>query len=313
MDNAPVVSEFLPNATTCSGMYTGCAVCSTASALIRYGKSIPRLADGTPSMRTLGSSMGAKHRAAVAGNRHGLSLSGQCSPPQSGTNWCAYCAYLELKARGLPVGYAQLTDAQILSHLKAGHTLVVPGLYREFAKVAVTSYSATNPAHGRSDPGFDGWHMVAAHGVSLSGTTPVNVIVTDSDFGSSGRPVVPPHSLIPWATFLRYYHRAGWGIAYVNAKPTIAPAPAPPLLYRARVHPPSGYYFTYEVVKTTKYPNGEVVKRNRPHTGGWSANCLPKKVYPWPAMSRTVELVQIADSKSPYNKLFIPATYSDED
>lgn len=306
-DNAPVVSEFLPNATTCNGMYTGCAVCAVLSTLIRYGKSIPRLTDGTPSGRTMGSLMGAKHRAAVQGNRHGLSLSGRCSPPNAGTNWCAYCAYLELKARGLPVGYGQLSDAQILAHLKASHTLITPGWYGEFAKVSPSSYSATVPAKGRSDPGFSGWHMVAAHGVTLSGTKPVNVVLTDSDFGSSGRPVMPPHSLIPWATFLRYYHRANWGITYVNAKPATTVPPQPPLLFRARVHPPSGYYFSYEI------SGGVIVKRNRPHTGGFSANVTAKRVYRWPAMGRTVELVQIADSKSPYNKVYIPATYSNED
>jgi hypothetical protein len=222
-DNAPVVSEFLPNAATCRGDYTGCAICATAATLLRYGKPVPTT-NGIPNMRNLGDSMGLLHRRADAHNRHGLSLTGLCTPPNSGTNWCAYCAYLYLKNHGLPVHYGALSDTAIKNHLSAGHTLIIPGLYSRVPLVSETSYSRTVPAKGRSDSGFGGTHMVAAHGLSGS-----YVIVTDSDFGSSSRPTVPPHSLWPWTTFLSFYHALGWGITYVDAKPPSgAVTPIPP-------------------------------------------------------------------------------------
>lgn len=294
-DNAPVVSEFLPNACTCSGDYTGCAVCSVASTLLRYGKSIPRLSNGTPSMRSLGLLMGAKHRAEAPagtdGDRHGLSLFGHCSPPEHGTNWCARCAFLELRSRGLPVGYAKLSDSQILAHLKAGHTLIVPGLYSEVPLVARNSYSATVPARGRSDSGFGGWHMVAAHGVKLNGTVPVSVIISDSDFGSTSRPIVPPHSEWSWATFLRYYHRAGWSITYVNARPAgatqVPPTPAPVEKWSASVHTSTGLFFVYTVT------NGVIVGRSTAKTGGFSATCSAPRVLRWPALHRSVNVVRL--------------------
>lgn len=298
VDNVPVVSEFHNTPCTCSGAYTGCAVCSVASTLKRYSKPVPS------SMRSLGSSMGLRHRRAVTGNRHGLSLTGICSPPHSGTNWCAYCAKLELAARGLNVGYAHLTDGQIASHLKAGHSLIVPGLYARVPIVSRSSYSGTEPAKGRSDSNFDSWHMVAAHGVKLVGTTIVSVLVADSDFGSASRPIMPPHSEWSWAVFLSFYHATGgWGITYVNSKPAATAPPPPTVLYRAHVN---GAYFEYIVNK-----DGVVIDRI-PHNRKWSANCSPAMTLHWPAEHRSVRLVQIRDSRSAYNKTYIGSKYSDQ-
>jgi hypothetical protein len=304
-DNAPVVSEFGEGSCTCNGDYTGCAPCATASTLIRYQKPIPRFADGHSNVRALGSSMGVRHRA-IAGVRHGLSLAGICSPPHSGTNWCAYCVYLELKARGLPVGYVKLTDTQILNHLKAGHTLITPGLYARVPLVSKTSYSASTPAKGRSDSLFTGWHMVAAHGVTMSGTVPVNVIITDSDFGSSSRPVVPSHSLWTWAVFLRFYHAAGWGITYVNAKPPTSPTPPPPpTSYKAVI--PAGNYFRYLLDPNNK---DIVIDRETLHTTGFSADCSPEDEKYWPSERRRVRLVQLRSSARA--GIWIGSSYSNQ-
>lgn len=228
-DDLPVVDEFGPGATTCSGDFTGCAVCTCASILLRYGKPIPRLANGTPDMRTLGNSMGLRHRK-QGGVRHGLSLQGQCSPPSTGTNWCAYCIFLELDARGVYVGYAQLSDTQILAHLRARHSLAVPGLYSKIPLISEGSYTAKTVARGRSDSQFGGWHMVGVHGVIQTSTgVPTRVKVTDSDFGSTSRPVVPANSEWSWTAFKNFYHAASWGITYTTRAPAAIVPPPPPL------------------------------------------------------------------------------------
>lgn len=240
VDAYPVFREFGPGACTCSGTMTGCAVCATAAVLRRFGKPIPMMTDprdGDPvfDARTLGKSMGARHRAVAAagtsGDRHGLSLLGYCT---GGTNWCAYCAVLELRARGIPTTFQRPSDSAILSLLKARRPLVVPGLYSRIPLVKTSSYSSSKPAHGRSDTGFGGWHMVTVWRVDLSSTgKPLAVIVSDADFGSSSRPVVPPHSIWTWSQFLSYYHATGsttssrWGMAVVSSAPPAIAPPAP--------------------------------------------------------------------------------------
>lgn len=219
-DPFPIVDEFGAGACTCRGTMTGCAVCTTASILIRYGKRIPRLANGTPDMITLGRRMGARHRAADSNNRHGLSLDGTCT---GGTNWCAYCGYLELRANGLPVSYLQLSWAEILHQLKLEHPMIVPGYYGKVPIVSTSSYSASVPARGRSDSTFAGAHMVAfwqGSAFDLSGNIRT-VIVGDPDFGSPARPVVPPHSVWSVDVAKAYWSAYGWGVTVVNAKPPV--------------------------------------------------------------------------------------------
>lgn len=221
-DPYPNIDEFGRGACTCSGTMTGCAVCSTADVLLRYGKAIPRLSDGTPDMRTLGARMGKRHRdaaaAGTAGDRHGLSLLGHCT---GGTNWCAYCAYLELRAAGLAARYQQLSWASIEAQLAANHPVVLPGLYGRIPYVSPSSYTGTVPARGRSDATFGGAHMVVAWRVNERYSTGAirNFAVSDSDFGSPARPVVPPHSVIARAALKSYWSAFGWAVCYVATPP----------------------------------------------------------------------------------------------
>ena len=224
-DPYPNIDEFGPGSCTCLGTMTGCAVCSTANILVRYGRPIPRLSDGTPDMRTLGRRMGARHRAADATVRHGLSLNGICT---GGTNWCAYCAYLELRAAGLPALYTYLNINQIESMLGARKPIILPGRYSRVPLVSEGSYSRTTPARGRSDSGFGGAHMVTAWqvGSRYSSGEIRDFIVSDSDFGSPSRPVVPPHSIWTRATLRNYWSYYGWAVTYINrAPPTIVVDP----------------------------------------------------------------------------------------
>lgn len=297
-DNAPQVNEFGPGATTCDGDMTGCAVCATASVLIRYGIPIPRLSTGRPDMRTLGYRMGKLHRDAVPGNRHGLSLSGSCSPPQSGTNWCAYCAHLYFRSKGLPSTYADVSDSLLLSHLKARHSVLVPGLYSRVPIVGRNSYSGSVPALGRSDSGFGGTHMVAAHGVTLAGSRPVEVILNDSDFGSPSRPISPPHSVWSVATFLSFRHVLDWGVTIINAAPrgsATLPPKTPTLTYVATVRPASHQYYAYEVVKTAAHPGGAIARRAVRITRGFQARCSEAHTFLFAAEHAHVELVEIEE------------------
>lgn len=230
-DAFPNVDEFGPGACTCSGTMTGCAVCATANILIRYGKPIPRLSDGTPNMRELGRRMGARHRAAAAagtpGDRHGLSLNGYC---YGGTNWCAYCAMLELKANGLPAVYAQLSWSTIENRLAARLPMVMPGLYGRLPIVSEASYSSTKPARGRSDTGFTGPHMMTAWQVNSRTSTGTirDFVVSDPDFGSPSRPAVPPHSVISRAALKSYWSATGWAVCLVTkAPPATVPTSIP--------------------------------------------------------------------------------------
>jgi hypothetical protein len=223
-DRYPNIDEFGRGSCSCGGTMTGCAVCATANVLVRYGKPIPRLADGTPDMRTLGARMGKRHRDLQA-VRHGMSLYGDCDE-----NWCTYCAFLELRAAGLPVAHQQLTWAQIASRLAAGQPFVLPGRYGRFPYVSPTSYSSTVPAKGRSDAGFTGAHMVVAWGVGQRWSTGSvrSYAVSDADFGSPSRPVVPPHSLITPAVLRSYWEAYGWSVCYVTKPPpALEPASIP--------------------------------------------------------------------------------------
>lgn len=228
-DPWPNVDEFGRGSCTCSGMMTGCAVCSTADMLLRYGKSIPRLSDGTPNMRELGRRMGVRHRSAQAGNRHGRSLDGICTPPNSGTNWCTYCAYLELRANGVPVKHVFLSWAAIENELRARHPVVCPGLYARVPVVSEASYTSTKPARGRSDSGYGAAHMVVFW--EPLGTLPNggirDFILSDPDFGSPSRPVVPPHSVWSAGTAKSFWSALSWSVCVVTKPPPSAPRIVP--------------------------------------------------------------------------------------
>lgn len=221
-DPFPAIDEFGEGATTCNGTMTGCAVCATGNVLVRFGKSIPRTGSGAPNMRYLGSVMGQRHRAVAQpgteGSRHGLSLQGHCT---GGTNWCAYCAFLQLKAQGVPVAYGHLTWAQILAHVRARHAVILPGRYGEIPFVRESTYSASKPARGRSDSGFTGAHMIVLWQFdSTDGVDdPGHIVVSDSDFGSASRPVVPPHSILRTEDLLQYWGAYAWSVCYTTTAP----------------------------------------------------------------------------------------------
>jgi hypothetical protein len=233
-DAYPLIKEFGRGATTCptGGQHgTGCAVCSTAVFAIRYGHPIPRLADRTPDMITLGSQMGALHRAAEPGSRHGLSL----RPGQrcSGGYWCAYCAYLLLKSWSLPVAYGPLTSTKILDQLRAKHPIIVPGDYWRVPVIEPGSISDARPALGRVQKSFSTrpfGHMITAWEINDND----KVVVSDPDFGSYDGAPVPPHSLWSIATLINFWSAMHWNVTYgVTAPPAIGddghPTPPKPI------------------------------------------------------------------------------------
>lgn len=228
-DPYPVIDEFGSGSCTCNGTMTGCAVCSAAAILVRYGKKIPRLTDGTPDMRTLGKRMGARCRA-FDDCDHGRSLYGICGP---GNYWCGQCIRLELLANGIPATYGRLTWAGIVSLLRAKKPVALSGMYSELPIVSPTSYSRSIPARGRSDRTFGGPHMMVAWGVASwnAAHEPTSFYVSDPDFGSPARPVVPPHSVIAATALKAYWAALAWPVAYVTVAPpslaTPSPAPAP--------------------------------------------------------------------------------------
>ena len=214
-DPYPNIDEHGPGSCkTPGGMAIGCAVCTAGDILVRYNKSIPRLSNGTPDMRTLGNRMGVRCRR-VNGTQHGLAL---FTNDHMGKKWATCCIYLELRANGLSARHATFSKAQIAGFLKAGKPLAVPGTYGKVPKVATSSYSSTVPARGRSDS-YLGGHMVAAYrATSIASDGSIRqVAIGDSDFGSPSRPVVPPHSSWSASTFWAYQQSlANWKIVVVD-------------------------------------------------------------------------------------------------
>jgi hypothetical protein len=232
-DAYPSIHEFGKGATTCpsGGQHgTGCAVCATANMLLRWGKSIPRLTDGTPDMISLGTRMGRRHRTVQPGNRHGLSLLAghECS----GGYWCAYCAYLELKANDVPVAYGHLTITQIRAQLDAKHPIVLPGDYNQIRIVSANSFDTKTPARGRvqkylSTHPFG--HMVTAW-ESLKSSTEgrYGYIVSDPDFGSYSGAPVPPHSIWSDTDLEAFWGLLEWDVCYAITMPPALNVPTPP-------------------------------------------------------------------------------------
>lgn len=212
-DRYPNADEFGAGAPYSAGFAIGCAIGVTWDLLEAWGKKPPRLADGTPNLISLGRSMGARCRA-VNGTQHGLAIG---SNDHVGRKWATCCIALELKARGISVIHAKLTWSQIEANLKARRPVFIPGPYGKFNYVSPTSYSSTITAKGRSD-GYTGGHMVLGWDVNsaYSTGTPINFRVSDADFGSPGRPRVPPHSVIRRTVLRSFWETYQWMVVVVT-------------------------------------------------------------------------------------------------
>lgn len=283
-DAYPVHREFGPGSTTCASggaRGTGCAVCTAAAFLSRWGVHYPTLADGrTLDANELGASMGGRHRAIDKSSHHGLSLiTGRgCS----GGYWCAFCIYLELKARHVPVAYGPLREAQLLAHLAAGHPIALPGDYWQVPVVARSSVDRDHPARGRvqsvlSTRPFG--HMVAVWGLAKGSLT--TYVVSDPDFGSNGPEEVPPHSLWSLETLLKFWQ--GFGslpVCYgVTAPPSLAKPPQPPMpgvhfVYGARPTSRGSYSIKLNSrVRTSPFIRGGNIALTTTRAGGTSFAC----------------------------------------
>lgn len=249
-DAYPVHREFGPGSTTCASggaRGTGCAVCSAAAFLSRWGVPYPTLSDGhTLDANELGASMGGRHRVADRSSHHGLSLI--AGRGCSGGYWCAFCIYLELKARHVPVAYGPLREAQLLAHLAAGHPIAMPGDYWQVPVVARSSVDRDTPARGRVQASLSGrpfGHMVVVWGLAKGSLT--TYVVSDPDFGSNGLNEVPPHSLWSLSTVLKFWHGfyGGLSVCYaVTAPPPLTPLPT---------HPPlPGVHFAFGARPTSR-------------------------------------------------------------
>jgi len=146
-----------------------------------------------------------------------------------GKKWATCCIFLELRANGIACRHDNFSKATIGGFLKQGKPIAAPGTYGKVPKVSPSSYSSTVPARGRSDT-YLGGHMVVAWraGSVASDGSIRSVIVSDSDFGSASRPVVPPHSIWTAAVFWAYFLSLNWKIVVVDSPlPPLTNAPAP--------------------------------------------------------------------------------------
>jgi hypothetical protein len=179
----PMVSEFREDSPRCPATgWNGCAVAATEALLRRY-----RLGLVLPTQKKLGDSMGRRHRAMDGTSTHGI-----CPSP-----WCPYCSYLELKGWHVPVGYGRISIAQLRDHARARHAVHLGGWYQAIHAVPPSSYSRDAPARGRSDTSLDGKfrHSIVVWEVGRARPDgePATYIVSDPDFGSPRRPVMPPY------------------------------------------------------------------------------------------------------------------------
>lgn len=195
--------------------FNGCSVAVCADMISAYtGEQIRDLV-------ALGRSMGQRHRNVDPSIEHGI-----C--PHA---WCAYCIFLELYARGVPVRYAPLTWAQILAQLEAGHHVACPGEYGQIGYVAPGTYSASVPALGRSDS-FTGPHML-----ELFGSTGTRIRAHDPDFGNQRG--TPPYSLLAIAQVEAFWQSLSYPVAFTTAPPTAQPLT---LHYHAQVIVPTALW-----------------------------------------------------------------------
>jgi len=210
-----MISEFRSDSPKCPTGWNGCAVATTEALLRRYlpGQPIPRQVD-------LGESMGRRHRQMDHMSTHGVCPSA----------WCSYCSYLELKARGIAVGYGRLTVAQLRSHLRMRHAIHLGGFYHRIHQVGTASYSASVPARGRSDTTLDGKfrHSIVVWQVARARAdgTPTSYIVSDPDFGSPHRPAIPPYCEYDAREIEAMYVDGGLKIAYCQTPPPRLDGPA---------------------------------------------------------------------------------------
>ena len=195
------------------GPYVGCCAAVCADFITAY--------TGTPvtDLGALFASMTKRHRNVDPSCNHGI--------PDHGA--CAYCIFLELYARGLPVAYAALDWTQITAAFSAGHYVALAGMYGKIPWVSASSYSSTIPAEGRSDV-FSGAHMVCAFGSSHAQT---RVQVLDPDFGNQRG--TPPYSLLHYADVGAYWQSLSYAVTYATRAPSALPAPS----HTATVRTPS--------------------------------------------------------------------------
>jgi hypothetical protein len=217
----PMISEFRTDSPRCPEGKNGCAVATTEALIRRYllHEPIPRQVD-------LGESMGRRHRQMDRASTHGI-----CP-----TAWCPYCSYLELKARHIPVGYGRLTIDQLRSHLRRRHAVHLGGTYHPIRLVKTSSYNDHVPARGRSDNTDEGkfGHSIVVWqvGQARPDGVPLTYIVSDPDFGSSARPVIPPFCEYDAQQVEKMYLQGGFRIAYCQD--------APPALDAPKLVPPPG-------------------------------------------------------------------------
>jgi hypothetical protein len=148
----------------------------------------------------------------------------------SGGFWCAYCAYRELKSRGVPVAYGALSMKQIWDQLDAGHPIVIPGDYAEVPVVKPGSFDGNTPARGRVQASLSVepfGHMVTAWTSVVQDGKRVGVILSDPDFIP---PRVPPHSIWSADVFERFWRgfAGGQAVCYCVIAPPPVGVSAPP-------------------------------------------------------------------------------------
>jgi hypothetical protein len=212
----PMISEFRADSPKCPRGWNGCAVAATEAILRRY-----RPWDAVPAQAALGELMGRRHRQKDATTTHGI-----C--PRA---WCAYCSYLELKARHVPVGYGRLSVVQLRDHVRHQHAVHLGGLYNAIHLVSPGSYSRTVPARGRADDTnqakFAHSLVVWQVGQVRPNGDPLTYIVSDPDFGAPARPVVPPYCEYDAAEVEAMYANGDLRVAYCLDRPPALNATAP--------------------------------------------------------------------------------------
>ena len=196
------------------GPYVGCCAAVAQDFIENY--TAERIGD----LGALFASMTQRHRNMDPACVHGIRDHGAC----------AFCAYLELDARGLPVAYQALPWSGIETLMAKGQYVGISGMYGQFPYVSVSSYSATIPATGRSDT-FTGSHIVA--GIAARGA---DRVVLDPDFGNWRG--TPPYSLISAGTLQSFWATLRYPVVFA----TKAPGGAAPS-HKATVRTPNTHLY----------------------------------------------------------------------